>query len=239
MIVCVIPCYREPVDEVSKTLVSALSVADSAIVVDDGANDVALDALRSEQVRVIHSEHNGGPGMAVDAGTRAAPDDSIICRLDVRDEFYPAKRAQIETVLSGKCRASASPHFDPVTNAVHHPPPDWRTRIYTDSVFTQMATVYERSVWAEVGMDPSLRWAEDWLFLLRVQHYIGFDMFPEVTCSAGMFAGGHTDRGGGARDADRVRVVEMGRILSHPDAYAHLYNERWCGKRGIKPLRRK
>jgi hypothetical protein len=219
-VVTVIPCYREPIDEVRKSLESALAVSD--------------------HVRIIHADTNGGPGAALDIGTRAAPEGSIICRLDVRDCFYPeAKLRQIETVRSGRCRASASYHFDPVTNSVHVPPPKWQTRIYTDSVFTQISTVYERSVWEEIGIDATLRWAEDWLFLLRVQHYIGWSLFPEVTCSAGMFAGGHTDRGGSSRDLDRVRVVEMGRILSHPDAYAHLYNEKWCRKRGITPLKRK
>lgn len=241
-VVVVIPCYREPIDEVSATIESALLVPNvkRAIVVDDGAGQYELDDLRSNCVEVRHRNINGGPAAALDDGIAAAPADSVICRLDVRDRFYPeAKAHQIETVLSGKCRASASPHFDPVRGEVHTPRNDWRDRIYYVSQFTQMSTVFEHSVWEEIGIDTSFRWAEDWRFNMLVEHHIGWDMFPEVTCSAGMFPGGYTDRGGPGRDADRKRVYSLGQALGKPEKFAHFYNTDWCRRRGLTPLKRK
>lgn len=250
----VIPCYREPLDEVRRSVQSALDVPIDGlrvIVVDDGCNDESLDVLHDEYacldenaVTVIHRAENGGPSAALDTGIRATPSDAVICRLDVRDEFYPEPKArQIETVLNEHA-ASCSPHFDPVENRVFQPADNWRQRIYTDSCFTGVSTVYRRSVWERVGIDTSFRWAEDWRFSLLIEHLVGFDMFPEVTCSAGMFPGGHTDCGGDRakrklRDADRARVLELGRALSHPDEYAHLYSDKWCQKHGKVPLRRR
>jgi glycosyltransferase involved in cell wall biosynthesis len=239
-VVVVIPCYREPLDEVAPTIESALAVADRAIVVDDGAGQYELDSLRSDRVEVWHRNLNGGPAAALDDGIAAAPEDSIICRLDVRDRFYPdAKRRQIETVRSGQCRASASPHFDPVAGAVHTPHEKWRTLIYSVSQFTQMSTVFHHSVWREIGIDTSFRWAEDWRFCMLVEHHIGWEMFPEVTCSAGMFPGGYTDRGGSGRNADRKRVYKLGQVLGKPEKFAHLYHPEWCAQRGLTPLKRK
>lgn len=238
-VVVVIPCYREPLEEVEGSLESALAVADRVIIVDDGAGQYELDSLRSDRVEVWHRNMNGGPAAALDDGIAAAPEDSIICRLDVRDRYYPeAKARQLETMRSG-VRASCSPHFDPIADKVHVPHEKWRTRIYSVSQFTQISTAFHHSVWREVGIDTSFRWAEDWRFNMLVEHHIGWDMFPEVTCSAGMFPGGYTDRGGPGRDADRKRVYALGQALGKPDKYAHLYDETWCRKRGIETLKRK
>lgn len=238
-VVVVIPCYREPFDEVAGSLKSALAVADFVVIVDDGADQQDLESLRSGRVDILHRAENGGPAAALNDGIAATPPGSIVCRLDVRDRFYPEPKArQIEMVRSGQCRASMSPHFDPVAGRVHTPR-DWQARIYYVSQFTQMSTVFERSVWEEVGIDTSFRWAEDWRFNMLVQHHIGWTFFPEVTCSAGMFPGGYTDRGGPGRDAARKRVYQMGQHLGKPEKFAHLYDEQWCKKRGIEPLKRK
>ena len=221
-----------------QTVESALVVG-SVIVVDDGAEQIDLDALSSDRVRVLHRAANGGPAAALNDGIAAAPEGSVICRLDVRDRFYPeSKGRQIETVLSG-VRASASPHYDPVAGRVHTPHVNWRRNIFKVSQFTQMSTVFHRSVWEEVGIDTSFRWAEDWRFCMLVEHQIGWEMFPEVTCSAGMFPGGYTDRGGPDRDADRKRVYALGQALGNPEKFAHLYNEIWCRRHGRTPLKRR
>lgn len=240
------PCHREPVDVVAESLASALAVpvCASVVIVDDGAGRTDLDVLTDDRVRVLHRATNGGPSAALNDGIASTAPDSVICRLDVRDSFYPdAKARQIETVLRG-LPASCSPHFDPVENRVFTPPADWQRRIYTDSCFTGVSTVYRRDVWERVGIDTSFRWAEDWRFSLLIEHMIGFDIFPEVTCSAGMFPGGHTDctqsrEKRALRDADRARVLELGRALANPDMYAHLYSEKWCAKRGKTPLPRR
>src|SRR5678809_797228 len=108
-VVCVMPCYREPIDEVVKSLESALAVADRVHIVDDGARDESLDTLASDRVVVLHRDSNGGPAAALNDGIAAAPSDAVICRLDVRDRYYPeAKARQLETVRSGQVRALAS-----------------------------------------------------------------------------------------------------------------------------------
>ena len=240
----VMPCHREPLDAVAESLASALAVDARVVIVDDGTGRTDIDALRTERVTILHRAANGGPSAALNDGIASTPAGSVICRLDVRDVFYPeAKGRQTETVLGG-VQASCSPHFDPVDDHVFTPPADWRRRIYTDSCFTGVTTVYHRSVWERVGIDTSFRWAEDWRFSLLIEHMVGFEIFPEVTCSAGMFPGGHTDcstnpRKRELREADRARVLELGRALNHPDMYAHLYNEAWCAKRGKTPLPRR
>lgn len=241
-VVVVIPCYREPLDEVAASLESALAVPNvtRVIVVDDGAGQYELDSLRSDRVEVWHRNLNGGPAAALNDGIAAAPEDSVICRLDVRDRYYAeAKARQIEEVLSGRTRAIASPHYDPVAGSIYIPQAKWRALIYSVSQFTQISTAFHHSVWREIGIDTSFRWAEDWRFNMLVQHYVGWEMFSEVTCSAGMFPGGYTDRGGPGRDADRKRVYALAQVLGRPERYAHLYSEAWCARRGLTPLKRK
>ena len=244
-VVVVVPCYREPLEYVTATIDSALTVPVDGlrvVLVDDGTgrDDLAF----GDRVTVLHRDRNGGPSAALNTGIASTAPGSIICRLDVRDSFYSEPKArQIETVLRG-VTASASPHYDPVHDRTWVPPDDWRRRMFSDSCFTGVTNVYHRHVWERVGVDDSYRWAEDWRFSMLVEHVFGWEMFPEVTCSAGEYPGGHTDCGGDRRkyelrDADRTRVHELGRALSHPDAYAHLYREDWCRKRGMTPLPRR
>ncbi len=69
-------------------------------------------------------------------------------------------------------------------------------------------------------------------------------MHHEVTCEAGMFVDGYTarsqtDPGRRSTFNECAAIVhERGRALSHPDAFAHLYSERWCRLHGVQPLRR-
>lgn len=241
----VMPCHREPLDAVVASLDSALAILGAnVVIVDDGVARDDLDALRSPRVTVLHRTENGGPSAALDDGFRSTPHGSVLCRLDVRDSYYPdAKARQIETVQRGT-PASCSPHFDPVAGRVHVPPRNWRTRIYTDSCFTSISMAIRRDVWERVGIDTTLRWAEDWRFLMLIEHTIGFEMFDEVTCAAGEFAGGHSDVTASRekrelRDSHVARVYEIAQALAHPDKYAHLYSEQWCAKRGRKPLPRR
>ena len=79
---------------------------------------------------------------------------------------------------------------------------------------------------------------------MKVQAAVGWHMFPDVTCAAGEFPGGHSDVSGDPRKSAerskcRAAVAEIGRALGSPDKYAHLFNPRWCKKRGIEPLKRK
>lgn len=249
----VIPCYREQIDRVRSTVESAARTpnVNRVIVVDDGCNDETLDILHDEHaclderaVTVLHLPENRGCSGALNAGIESLPEDSIVCRLDVGDHFWPeAKARQIDVVLSGDWRCSSSPHFDPVENRIWIPPSHWRKHIYNDSVFTGVTNVYHRSVWLEVGKhDESLMYSADWDFSMKVQYRIGWHMHDEPTCDAGMYVGGHSDRA--QRDAktkqrridDQADVALRGRILSHPDMYKHLSDPEWRRKRGLPPV---
>jgi glycosyltransferase involved in cell wall biosynthesis len=235
----IVPCYREPLERVRRTVESALQFG-RVIVVDDGCGDATLDALPCD---VLHLPDNGGCSAALNAGISLLHDDDIAMRLDVGDVFYAqAKERQIQAVTSGGALCSSSPHFDPVSGTEMHPPPNWQRRIYADCVFTGCTNVYRVSVWRDVGgHDETLRYCADWDFSMKVQHHVGWHMHDEPTCEAGQHAGGLTDRGqrDPRRGSDHAVVAERGRALANPDAYAHLYNERWCRHKGIKPLKRK
>lgn len=242
-VVAVIPCYREPVGEVARSLESALAVCDRVVIVDDGAQQADLDALARPRVAVIHRSENGGPSSALNDGVASTAPGSIICRLDVRDEFYAEpKRRQIAEVTGGMCRASASAHFDPVLGADRWVAPNWEQRIYRDCQFSTVTSVYERSVWEQVGgFDTSMRWCEDWVFSMKVQAAIGWRIFSEVTGTAGEFPGGHSDvtndrKRRAARDADYALAHEYGLALANPDRFRHLFDPAWCARRGRKPL---
>lgn len=235
-VVVVIPCYREEHDRTMRTVESALATPNvtRVLVVNDGGDvgDLPCD--------VLYLPVNLGCAAALNAGIRAQEETAIVCRLDVGDTFYPAQKArQIDVVLSGSARCSSSPHYDPVADRIWSPPPTWERDIYRDSVFTGCTNVYRRDVWREVGgHDESLRYLADWDFSMKVQHAIGWHMHDEPTCEAGMYPGGHSARAASnpltkkRRIDDHARVAERGRVLSHPDAYAHLRNPKWLRKRG-------
>ncbi len=221
MICAVIPCYREKLDRVRRTVESALATEgiDSVLIVDDGCNDRDLDQLTvieeetagwesvepdddyepkrqtASRVRVLHLPANVGPSAAMNAGCEALPHGAIICRIDVGDVFHPeAKARQIATVKAG-ARASFSPHLNAVTDNVFQPPANYASRIYFDGAFCICTAVFHRSVWVEVGgFDPDLRYGDDWDFSMRVQHAIGWTKFDEVTCEAGAFPDGYSAR---------------------------------------------
>ncbi len=245
VIAVIVPCYRERFDRVVSTVESALLTrgVDRVIVVDDGCNDPALDEL---DVEVIRLRENRGCSGALNAGISLLGDDDIVCRLDVGDHFCPdAKARQLAVVASGQARCSSSPHFDPVADADWRVPDRWERRIFTDSVFTPCTNVYRVSVWREVGgHDESLRYKADWDFSMKVQAYVGWHMHPEVTCDAGMYPDGFTARAvsdptrSALRDECNRIISARGQALANPDAYAHLFNEKWCRKRGLTPMRR-
>jgi hypothetical protein len=242
-VVVVMPCYHEPVDRIMRSVDSALAVrnVDRVVVVDD-ASPGAIVLPHRDRVSVLRRETNGGPAAALATGIGAQAPSAVICRLDVGDEFYPeAKARQIDSVLSGACRASCSPRFDPVAGVNKLTRDDWEKRVYTDSQFAAPTTVYERSVWEEIGGNRAdLRWCEDWLFAMRVHAYVGWHMFGEVTCSAGEFPGGHSDVKGenqAKRAKCRAEVAAIGRVFASPEKNRHFFNEEWCKKRGLEPLR--
>jgi glycosyltransferase involved in cell wall biosynthesis len=263
VIYAVIPCYREKLDRVRRTVDSALATKgiDSVLIVDDGCNDRELDRLtlteapepeaeeadgyeprrpQPSRVRVLHLPANVGPSAAMNAGCETLPTDAIICRIDVGDTFHPeAKARQVATVKAG-VRASFSPHFNAVSKAVFRPPANYASRIYFDGMFCICTAVFHRSVWVEVGgFDESLRYGDDWDFSMRVQHAIGWSMFGEVTCEAGAFPDGYSaraklDPATKARQiADTQRCLDKALAMRHPSAAAHFSDPSWRRKHGL------
>jgi glycosyltransferase involved in cell wall biosynthesis len=222
----IIPCYRERLDRVVPTIESAWavpSVTDVVVVIDGDGGVTAADV--GPLCDFVTLPENRGCSAALNAGIRSLSGDPVICRLDVGDVFYPeAKERQIQTVLSGDCDASMSHHFDPVAGADWKVADGWERALYRDSQFTGCTTVYRKSVWSAPGvgtMDESFRYKEDWYFAIRVQHYVGWSRFDEVTCSAGMFPDGFSARAqldpvtAARRKADNRRVAEAARRLQN------------------------
>lgn len=224
MIAAVIPCHREPLERIQLTLDSALAVPgiDHVVLVDDGKDNHALDELG---VQVVHLPRNLGPAAAMNAGCAVLEPDAVIARLDVGDVFLEAKAAQLRL----DAPASFSPHIDATTGKPFYPHPDWSRRIYRDGAFCICTAVFRRSVWEQVGgFDESLRYGDDWDFTIRVQHHVGWTLFPELTCSAGAFEGGHT------RSAERdpikrqirqdclQRVIDKTMMMREPERARHL-----------------
>lgn len=244
-VVVVIPCYRENTDRIMASVDSALSVRNVSrvLVVDDASPDPVVLPHR-EHVSVIRRDTNGGPSPAMNTGIRTLAPDAVICRLDVGDVYRAdAKARQIDEVISGRHRAVCSWHYDPVRHFTRTLAPEWERDIYTDNQFGSVTLVMERSVWEEVGgYSDTMRWTDDWRFAVLVQTYIGWHEFPEVTGDHGMWPGGHSDVSGdperkAARERDMTITVELARALGSPTRYAHLFSEKWCKKRGVKPLK--
>lgn len=242
-VVVVVPCFNEQPDRIVRSVESALAVpgVDMVRVVDDGS-PVRVE-LELERTEVLRRPTNGGPSAALNAGIRTLPADAIVCRLDVGDVYIPAPKArQIELVRSGAARAAFSWHYDPVRDFIRKPDVGWRKALFCDNQFGSTTGVWTREVWAEIGgFDDTMRWTDDWRFAMWLEWLVGWTEFEEVTGEHGMFPGGHSDVAAdparkAAREVDMLRSVELGRALGNPRMSAHLFNPRWCAKRGIKPL---
>lgn len=244
-VVVIVPCFNEKRGRIAATVASALAVpgVDMVRVIDDGSVE-PVASFDMPRVEVVRRAVNGGPSAAMNSGIRTLRADAIICRLDVGDTYHPeAKARQIELVRSGKARAACSWHWDPVRHFKRTLDKGWERAIYKDNQFASTTGVYERSVWAEVGgFDETKRWTDDWAIAAKIQFLVGWTEFPEVTGDHGMWPGGHSDVAASpekkaARDIDMQRTAALAHALGNPAAYAHLFNPRWCKKRGIEPLK--
>ncbi len=240
----IMPCFNEDPVRVMRSVESALATpgVDRVRVVDDGSA-IPLELPPTDRVVVIRRGNNGGPSAALNSGIRTLPQDAIVCRLDVGDTFYPdVKGKQIEEVRSGRARALFAWHYDPVRNFTRKPDANWQRNVFIDNQFGSTTSVFERSVWEEVGgFDDSVRWTDDWRFAVKVQFLVGWSEFAEVAGEHGMYPGGHSDVDGdpvrkAARAKDYTATVELARALGNPRAYRYLFDPKWCRKRGLVPL---
>lgn len=221
MIATIIPCYNEPRGRLAATVESALEVSDLVVIADDGSREPASHWQADSDARAVIAvrQPNAGPAAAMNLGAYEAIKlgATRLCRLDVGDSFRAdAKRRQL--ALAGP--ALCSWHFDLVEGKTFTPLPHWQRQIYWDGAFCIDTIVVAVDLWREVGgFDVSLRYGDDWDFAMRVQATCGWEMFPEVTCEAGAFPGGHTK----GADVDPVkkqlkhdclvRCLETGRRL--------------------------
>ena len=219
MIATVIPTWNEPADRLGAAIESALLVSDLVVVADDGSAEPVAPGM-SEAVRVVR-QSNKGPAAAMNLGAKEAIacGATILCRLDVGDSFRADSKAR-QLVTMNPVVASFSPHLNLVTGEVYQPLPRWDRQIYWDGAFCVCSIAVTADVWREVGgFDESLRYGDDWDWTMRVQRVAGWTMYPEVTCEAGAFPGGHTqgadvDSAKRKRKHDDIRrVMERGRIL--------------------------
>jgi hypothetical protein len=242
-VVVVVPCYNESNERIERTVASALVTpgVDLVRVVDDGS-DVPVSPAPRAKLDVMRCPSNGGPSAALNVGIRSLPDDAIVCRLDVGDEFYPEPKSRQIAMVKAGAPAVASARFDPVAERVVPIANGWKRGIFGGCQFANTATVFTKQTWLDVGgYDESLRWCDDWRFSAAVQAHVGWQIMNEATGSHGEFPGGHSDVRGESkarRQADRARVVEICHALASPDKHAHLFDEDWCRKRGVIPIRK-
>lgn len=244
-VVVICPCYNEPTERIERTVASALAVpgVDRVRLVDDGS-DVLFNVPLDPRVEFIRRPVNGGPSAALNTGTADLAPDDIVCRLDIGDVFYPEAKSQQIAMVAAGAPAVCSWHYDPVRDRVHRIRDDWRSVIYRDCQFSSTACVFTKSALDECGgFDESLRWTEDWRFCVAMQVHVGWTVFSEVTGEHGEHPGGHSDVSGDRekfkrRMIDRARVAKICAAYGHPDRHAHLFDEQWCRKRGVTPMKR-
>jgi glycosyltransferase involved in cell wall biosynthesis len=221
VIATIIPAYNEPPDRVLAAVTSAAAVSDLVVVADDGSRMPV--GIKHDRLTIVRHS-NKGPAAAMNLGADEAirQGATTICRLDVGDRFLEEpKRRQL--ALTDAHRAVCSWHVDLVESKPFQPLPHWQRAIYWDGAFCIDTIAVSADLWREVGgFDESLRYGDDWDFTMRVHVIEPWHMFPEATCEAGAFPGGHTK----GADADPikkalkhdclVRCLELGKRLRRP-----------------------
>jgi glycosyltransferase involved in cell wall biosynthesis len=237
-VIVVIPCHREPLELLDRSVESAVATpgVEGVLLVVDGADpqlahDVAAAHAIAVAVQVLPLERNVGCAAALNAAIRCLETDTIIARLDCGDAFYPeTKTRQLAEMLERGSRASFSGHHDIITGKTWLPSADlWASAVFRDSQFAASTTVFRREAWIAVGgYDESLRYADDWDFALRMQHLVGWSLHHDVTGDAQEHPGGISDAARRDRTKlkrraiDTAHVHDVARALSHPDL-----NKRW------------
>jgi glycosyltransferase involved in cell wall biosynthesis len=212
----VVPCFNEPADRLSRTLLSVIesidaSRGDEIIVVNDGG---APPDVWDLPVRLFELTVNRGPAGALNFGYSAAT-GRFIARLDVGDVFYPEVKArQFASVIAGDVAASFSHALDENMRTVWPLALNWSRRIYRDGQFPASTTVVRRDAWERVSFDETLRHCDDWNWTLRVQHEIGWILFDDVTGTATVLPGGYSDRSAkNEQGLARKRTWKLGQRL--------------------------
>lgn len=248
-VVTVIPFHGAPLERLSRSVRSALETpgVDGVLCVGDGGPDLvspgdlwaSLDIPPAEvattDVGLLHGSGDGrlviylpdwidrrGLAAALNAGISLVEDDTLICRLDVGDAFFPElKGRQIESALNNTMfkTPSFAGHHNAVTGATYLPNGKlWHVGIFAGNQFSASTTVFHRRVWTEVGRyDESLAEAYDWDFAMRVQYRMGWRFFYDVTGDTDSFHVGGIDP---YIDPYGATPDEIGRVLARGRKYS-------------------
>ncbi|HEX3978514.1 MAG TPA: glycosyltransferase [Solirubrobacteraceae bacterium] len=174
----VVPCFnygRYLAEAVRSVLVQSLREVE-VIIVDDGSTDdsraVAQSLIEADPQAGIHlitQANCGSPGQTRNVGIAAARGEYVVC-LDADDRLHPEYLA--------RCAAALDAHADAAIaygdlqmfgdDETLHVPPEWDTRVQLDCNFLDVASMFRRSVWTEVGGYDGEIGYEDWDFWIGV-----------------------------------------------------------------------
>jgi glycosyltransferase involved in cell wall biosynthesis len=162
-----------------------------AIVVDDGSSD-GTEAMIAEYPRpvVYVQQENAGPAAARNRGLKRAR-GAFIAFLDSDDVFYPRHLEASLAALERSPQAGVVYGASEVVDAdgrvvkVQRPRPEDRGRVLPRLLFYNFVmpstVVMRRECYETVGgMNESLRFAEDWLYWLRLAERFPFEQVSEV-----------------------------------------------------------
>lgn len=162
-----------------------------AVVVDDGSSD-GTEAMIAEYPRpvVYMKQENAGPAAARNRGMKHAA-GAFIAFLDSDDVFYPrhleASLVALERSPQAGLVYGASEVVDPDGRVVkiQRPRPEDRGRVLPRLLFFNFVmpstVVMRRECYETVGgMNEKLRYAEDWLYWLRLADRFSFEQVSEV-----------------------------------------------------------
>lgn len=240
MITAVVPTFNSKPEALRRTLLSILETLGGdgeLLVVNDGGAPVDLEALLSAsegaadsyvapgaadaagtKIRLIDLPENRGPAAALNAGYEEAS-GVLVARCDVGDVWFPdAKAVQLADAASLARRGSVAffgRAIDEVAKQIRPLDPKWARRIYRDNQFQASTTVVPRAVWKAEPFDDSLRYADDWDWMMRVQHRFGWQLFDEVVGTATAWPKSRSDASIARELADRAKVAERADRLRH------------------------
>jgi len=162
-----------------------------AIVVDDGSSD-GTEAMIAEYPRpiVYVGQQNAGPAAARNRGLKRAG-GAFIAFLDSDDVFYPRHLEASLAALERSPEAGLVYGANEVVDAegrvvkVQVPRPEDRGRVLPGLLFTNFVmpstVVMRRECYEAVGgMNETLRFAEDWLYWLKMAERFPFEQVGEV-----------------------------------------------------------
>lgn len=156
----VIPCFNHA-PTLARAVQSGLAQSDlhEIIVVDDGSVDNSLEVARALEradvrIRVLQTEHNGGPGSARNAGARAAR-ASHIAFLDADDELLAGFFREAIALMVLKPELSVvkgeMEFFDPIKGYIL---PPFDPRHSSAVLSSSCGMVMARSIFERIGGFP-------------------------------------------------------------------------------------